>query len=77
MSRVLNHSDLAFEKEVFYILRDAWGRALSLLEIADELGRRGLRQKDTVLVREIVWGLIRQGKADLTPRRHVILTVAA
>lgn len=75
MSRVLNDADLALEREVLWILQDAWGRSLSLSEIADELGRRGLRQKDTVVVRDIVWGLLRQGKVNLTPRRRVILTV--
>lgn len=69
---LMSSATAPLEDQVLEILKEAHGQPLSLSEIAVKLGGRGYPQKDTVAVREAVWNLIRQGKADLNPRRHVL-----
>jgi len=64
---------VGYETQVFEILKEAQGEPLSLSDIAEKLRVKGFPQRDTVAVREAVWSLLRQGKADLNPLRHVLL----
>lgn len=62
---------LNFEKIVFKVLVAA-GEPLSIPEIERRLLGRG-QSCDTYDVRDAVWSLIGQGRADFTPRRYVIV----
>ena len=56
------------DKDILQILLNAKGTPLTIPQIEEQLGDKEI---DTYDVRDAVWRLIANQKAEFTPRRHV------
>jgi hypothetical protein len=61
------------EDTILDILRKAQGEPLSLPQIEKSFTEQGITSFDTFDVRDAVWSLIEQQRAEFTPRRYVVI----